>query len=179
MAALLAGEIREAGGEAQVVATAEFPVVFGHIDAGAERTLLFHGLYDVTPAEEPNWIVSPFAPEVRELEDLGRCVIGRGAEDMKSGIAAAMNMIFGLSTRTNASMVTALPSLKSSVGKSTRVPAVPSNERANSSVTADAGELGCFPSSTIAAATRKPRSMKPEFGEKRIRADERHCVRLW
>jgi acetylornithine deacetylase/succinyl-diaminopimelate desuccinylase-like protein len=94
MAALLAEEIREAGGEAQVVATAEFPVVFGSIDAGAERTLLFHGLYDVTPAEEPNWIVSPFGPEIRELEDLGRCVIGRGAEDMKSGIAAAMNMIF-------------------------------------------------------------------------------------
>ncbi len=93
MAALLAGEIREAGGEAEVVETAEFPVVFGFIDAGAERTLLFHGLYDVTPAEEPNWIVAPFEPGIRELKGLGRCVVGRGAEDMKTGIAAAMNAI--------------------------------------------------------------------------------------
>ena len=93
MADLLAGEIRELGGEAEVIQTAELPVVFGYIDVGAKKTLLFHGLYDVTPAEEPNWVVSPFEPEIRELEGLGRCVIGRGAEDAKSGIAAAVNAL--------------------------------------------------------------------------------------
>jgi acetylornithine deacetylase/succinyl-diaminopimelate desuccinylase-like protein len=96
MANILAGEILEAGGEAEVVETSEFPIVYGTIDVGAKRTLLFHGLYDVTPAEEPNWIVPPFEPEVRDFEDMGRCVIGRGAEDMKAGIAAAMNAIFAV-----------------------------------------------------------------------------------
>ncbi|MBI4251327.1 MAG: hypothetical protein HY618_02620, partial [Candidatus Tectomicrobia bacterium] len=50
MSGMLAEEIREYGGEAEVVQTEEFPVVFGLIDEGAPRTLLFHGLYDVTPA---------------------------------------------------------------------------------------------------------------------------------
>ena len=94
MARMLAEEIAEAGGSAEVVETSEFPVVFGFIDEGAERTLLCHGLYDVTPAEEPNWMNPPFEPRVRELEGLGRCVVGRGAEDMKTGIACAMNAVF-------------------------------------------------------------------------------------
>jgi len=93
MAGLLAEEIRALGGAAEVVETAEFPVVFGEIEAGAERALLFHGLYDVTPAEEPDWIIPPFEPAVVELDGLGPCVVGRGAEDMKTPIAAAMNVL--------------------------------------------------------------------------------------
>ena len=62
MAQMLAAEIQEVGGEAEVVETAEFPVVFGLIDEGEDRTLLCHGLYDVTPADEPNWINPPFDP---------------------------------------------------------------------------------------------------------------------
>ena len=94
MARMLADEIIEVGGEAEVVETAEFPVVYGLIDEGAERTLLCHGLYDVTPAEEPGWINPPFEPEIQELEGLGPCIVGRGAEDMKTGIACVMNAVY-------------------------------------------------------------------------------------
>lgn len=94
MSEMLAEEIREVGGEAEVIETAEFPVVFGLIDEGADRTLLCHGLYDVTPAEEPNWINPPFDPQIQELDGLGRCVVGRGAEDMKTGIACVMNTVY-------------------------------------------------------------------------------------
>ena len=94
MAEMLAAEIREVGGEAGVIETVEFPVVFGLIDEGADRTLLCHGLYDVTPAEEPNWINPPFDPQIQELDGLGRCVVGRGAEDMKTGIACVMNTVY-------------------------------------------------------------------------------------
>ncbi len=94
MAEMLAAEIREVGGEAEVIETVEFPVVFGLIDEGADRTLLCHGLYDVTPAEEPNWINPPFDPQIQELDGLGRCVVGRGAEDMKTGIACVMNTVY-------------------------------------------------------------------------------------
>ncbi len=93
MAQMLAEEIREVGGEAEVVATSEFPVVYGLIDEGADRTLLCHGLYDVTPADEPNWVNPPFDPQIQELDGLGRCVVGRGAEDMKTGIACVMNAV--------------------------------------------------------------------------------------
>ena len=93
MADMLARDIRELGGTAEVVETAELPVVFGRIDDGADRTLVLHGLYDVTPADEPAWETSPFEPQVRSVEGIGRAVFGRGAEDMKTPIAAAMNVV--------------------------------------------------------------------------------------
>ena len=93
MAEMLAGDIEDLGGTAGVVETAELPVVFGRIDEGAEKTLLLHGLYDVTPADEPGWVISPFEPEIRDVSGVGRSVVGRGAEDMKTPIAAAMNVI--------------------------------------------------------------------------------------
>ena len=93
MAELLARDIRELGGTAEIVETAELPVVYGRIDDGAGRTLVLHGLYDVTPADEPAWETPPFAPQVKDVEGVGRSVVGRGAEDMKTPIAAAMNVV--------------------------------------------------------------------------------------
>ena len=93
MAEMLAGDIQDLGGTAEVVETAELPVVFGRIDSGADRTLVLHGLYDVTPADEPAWESPPFEPEVRNVGGVGRAVVGRGAEDMKTPIAAAMNVV--------------------------------------------------------------------------------------
>ena len=93
MAEMLAEDIRTLGGLAEVVETAELPVVFGRIDEGAARTLVLHGLYDVTPADEPAWETQPFQPQVRDVEGVGRAVVGRGAEDMKTPIAAAVNVV--------------------------------------------------------------------------------------
>ncbi len=93
MAEMLAHDIRELGGTSEVVETAELPVVSGRIDDGAARTLILHGLYDVTPADEPAWETPPFEPQVRDVDGVGRAVVGRGAEDMKTPIAAAMNVL--------------------------------------------------------------------------------------
>ena len=93
MAGMLAGDILELGGTAEVVETAELPVVFGRIDSGADRTLVLHGLYDVTPADEPAWESQLFSPELRDIEGVGPAVVGRGAEDMKTPIAAVMNVV--------------------------------------------------------------------------------------
>ena len=93
MAEVLAGDIRKLDGSAEVVETAELPVVYGRIDSGAGRTMVLHGLYDVTPADEPAWESPPFEPQVRSVEGVGRAVVGRGAEDMKTPIAAAMNVV--------------------------------------------------------------------------------------
>ena len=93
MAHMLAADIEDLGGSTEVVETEELPVVYGRIDDGAARTMVLHGLYDVTPAEEPAWETPPFAPQVRDVEGMGRAVFGRGAEDMKTPIAAAMNVV--------------------------------------------------------------------------------------
>ena len=61
------------------------PVVVGTLEAGKpEEALHFNGHYDVVPAGE-GWTVEPFKPTVRN----GR-LYGRGASDMKGGIAAML-----------------------------------------------------------------------------------------
>src|SRR3954463_15966237 len=60
MAAMLAAEIQDFGGTADVVPGVDFPIVYGQIDSGASRTVLIHSMYDTTPATEPSWIVPPF-----------------------------------------------------------------------------------------------------------------------
>ena len=75
MAEVLAMDIRELGGTAEVVETAELPVVFGRIDSGAGRTLVLHGLYDVTPADEPAWETSALCAAGQERGGSGT---GRG-----------------------------------------------------------------------------------------------------
>jgi acetylornithine deacetylase len=61
--------------------------VVGRTGAGAGRSLLMNGHVDVVPTGDPgDWTSPPFAPEVRD----GR-LYGRGACDMKGGLAAAIH----------------------------------------------------------------------------------------
>lgn len=80
--------IRALGGHAELVATAGHPVVFGELDEGAPFTLLIYGMYDVMPTDEEGWIVDPWAAEIRDLPDLGECIIARGAVNTKGPLAA-------------------------------------------------------------------------------------------
>jgi acetylornithine deacetylase/succinyl-diaminopimelate desuccinylase-like protein len=93
MAALLAGDIRALGGKAQVVPGVDFPIVHGEFDVGAERTVLIHGMYDTAVAGEPDWIVDPFEAARMDFENLGECIVGRGAEDTKGPMATVLGMI--------------------------------------------------------------------------------------
>src|SRR5690606_14599017 len=80
--------IRELGGEARVVPTPGHPIVSGRLDQGAPKTVLVYGMYDVMPADEPDWSVDPWAAEIRELPKLGKAVIARGAVNTKGPLAA-------------------------------------------------------------------------------------------
>ena len=93
MAEIIAHDIRDLGGEAQSVPGVDFPIVYGRIDAGAERTVLIHGMYDTTPADESDWISPPFEAARVRYGALGECIIGRGAEDTKGPLAAALAMV--------------------------------------------------------------------------------------
>src|SRR5690606_4979296 len=53
--------IRERGGAARVVPTPGHPIVSGRLDQGAPKTVLVYGMYDVMPADEPDWSVDPWA----------------------------------------------------------------------------------------------------------------------
>ncbi len=93
-AELVAGEIGQLGGVGHVVAAKEFPIVYGRFDVGAPRTMIVHSMYDTTPADEPNWSVPPFeARRVAQFENLGDCIVGRGAEDTKGPLTSVMNAV--------------------------------------------------------------------------------------
>jgi hypothetical protein len=53
---------------------------------GAPR-LLRYGMYDVQPAQEPDWTSPPFAAEVRDLPGVGPAVVARGSANSKSCLA--------------------------------------------------------------------------------------------
>ena len=93
MAAMLAAEIDRLGGAGRVIASPEFPIVYGRFDVGAERTVLIHGMYDVTPADEADWVVPPFSAARMALGDLGECIVGRGAEDTKGPLSSVLSML--------------------------------------------------------------------------------------
>lgn len=83
------GWIEVLGGSAQLVPVPGgfHPVVYGKIESGAPHTLLIYGMYDVMPADEPGWIAPPFAAEIHDWEDMGPCVINRGAANTKGPLA--------------------------------------------------------------------------------------------
>ncbi len=83
------GLIEEAGGTADLVETPGHPVVLGDLPGppGAPR-MVRYGMYDVQPAEEPDWSVPPFAAEVVELAGIGPAVVGRGVANSKGSLAA-------------------------------------------------------------------------------------------
>ena len=64
------------------------PVVYGDLDVGADVTLLEYEMYDVQPVgNRQEWMCDPFAAEVRELEGIGKCVVGRGTYNSKGALS--------------------------------------------------------------------------------------------
>ncbi len=100
MAELVAGSIAELGGRSEIVPTAGWPVVYGELDAGAPRTLLIYGMYDVQPVVGEAWRVAPFGGEVVSLDGLGSCVVSRGVYNSKGPLAGAFNALKSVQTVT-------------------------------------------------------------------------------
>jgi acetylornithine deacetylase/succinyl-diaminopimelate desuccinylase-like protein len=93
-AQMVADLIREAGGEAEIVPTPGYPVVYGEIDVGAPQTLLVYGMYDVQPVLGETWDVSdPFGGEILDLPGLGPCLVNRGIFNSKGPLAGVFNTL--------------------------------------------------------------------------------------
>jgi acetylornithine deacetylase/succinyl-diaminopimelate desuccinylase-like protein len=95
MAAKVRDQIIALGGIAEIIPTAMHPVVWGRIDAGKPRTLLYYGMYDVQPVvgEERDWIIDPFGGEIRELPGLGECLVNRGITNQKGSMIGFFNVL--------------------------------------------------------------------------------------
>ncbi len=85
--------IIEVGGTSEVIETPGHPIVYGKLDEGAEYTLLIYSMYDVLPADEPDWISDPWAAEIHEFRDYGECIIARGAVNTKAPTISFFNAI--------------------------------------------------------------------------------------
>jgi acetylornithine deacetylase/succinyl-diaminopimelate desuccinylase-like protein len=79
--------IQLAGGEADIQTTPGHPVVVGRV-AGDGPRLLRYGMYDVQPADEPDWTFPPFGAELTDLPRIGRVVVARGAANSKGSLSA-------------------------------------------------------------------------------------------
>lgn len=95
MAELLVERIRGLGAECRAVETGGYPIVYGFLDAGAEKTILFYELYDVQPADAEGWIVPPFSGEIARVEDAGfrEAVVSRGTCNSKGCVAGFLNVL--------------------------------------------------------------------------------------
>ncbi|MFQ5834069.1 MAG: M20/M25/M40 family metallo-hydrolase [Candidatus Thorarchaeota archaeon] len=83
-------EMLEAIGiETELHNTSGAPVVTGHLDVGASKTLMFYNHYDVQPAEPLElWDSLPFEPESRD----GR-LYGRGVSDNKGDLVSRISAV--------------------------------------------------------------------------------------
>ncbi|MGI6870612.1 M20 family metallopeptidase [Amycolatopsis sp. 3B14] len=82
----LSAVLRELGAEVEIFEPEPGrPSVLARIGSGDGPTLLVNGHVDVVPVSEADWSVPPFRGQVRD-----GLLYGRGACDMKGGIAAAL-----------------------------------------------------------------------------------------
>jgi acetylornithine deacetylase/succinyl-diaminopimelate desuccinylase-like protein len=79
---------REAGATVEIVETQGNPVLLVEFPGpeGAP-TVLRYGMYDVQPAEEPDWSAPPFGAEILDLPDVGPAVVCRGVANSKGSLA--------------------------------------------------------------------------------------------
>jgi acetylornithine deacetylase/succinyl-diaminopimelate desuccinylase-like protein len=70
-----------------------WPIVYGEYDAGAEKTLILYGMYDVQPVEPELWKVPPFEGRLVELPPFKKVVMNRGSTNTKGPMAASINAL--------------------------------------------------------------------------------------
>lgn len=68
-----------------------WPLVHGHLDVGAEKTILLYGMYDVQPVGElSDWRTPPFAATIVKDKKLGEILINRGVYNSKASLAGTL-----------------------------------------------------------------------------------------
>lgn len=66
-------------------------MVYGHYDAGADKTLVVYFMYDTQPVDDPGWTVPPLEGRVVSMPPFGDCLVARGAINTKGELRAFLN----------------------------------------------------------------------------------------
>lgn len=94
MAEMLCSDLAEIGCvDVHLVETLGYPVIYGHLDEGQEKTVLIYGMYDVQPVEVEEWMVDPFSGSIVDLPGFGECIVSRGITNQKGPLAGVLNAI--------------------------------------------------------------------------------------
>lgn len=91
--ARLSREVHALGGSANVFETKSLPILIGRFLGDAGRTIVIHCMYDTVPADEKDWICPAFSASRIDVDGIGECIVGRGAEDTKGPYTAVLNAI--------------------------------------------------------------------------------------
>jgi len=93
-AELLLSHLQRLGcAEAELVETPEHPCIWAYYDAGAQKTIVNHGYYDVQPVEDEAWTHPPFAAELVEMPPFKSVLVGRGSFNSKGSYRAWLNAL--------------------------------------------------------------------------------------
>jgi acetylornithine deacetylase/succinyl-diaminopimelate desuccinylase-like protein len=77
--------------DAAMVPTKGHPGVWGTIDAGARRTLLNYGMYDVQPVTPEEWSSPPWEARIVKTDRFPKVIMGRGAVNTKGALRGFVN----------------------------------------------------------------------------------------
>ena len=67
------------------------PLVYGHLDAGAKRTLAIYGMYDVQPpGNSQEWDHPPFGATIVKKKPYGDILVNRGAYNSKASLLGTL-----------------------------------------------------------------------------------------
>jgi acetylornithine deacetylase/succinyl-diaminopimelate desuccinylase-like protein len=70
-----------------------FPGVWGRLDSGAPKTILYYSHYDVRPVGAEHWDWPPFGAELVAMPPYKRVIVGRGALGLKGPLQAWLNAL--------------------------------------------------------------------------------------
>jgi acetylornithine deacetylase/succinyl-diaminopimelate desuccinylase-like protein len=91
---MVADYLRDLGcREVEIVPTDGHPGVFAYYDAGAEKTIVNYGMYDVNAVNPGEWDHDPFSAEIIPYAGYDRVLYGRGAFFAKGPYRAWLNAL--------------------------------------------------------------------------------------
>ncbi len=70
-----------------------YPGVWGRLDCGADKTILYYSHYDVRPVGQAPWDRPPFAADIVESPPYRRVIVGRGARGSKGPLGSWLNAL--------------------------------------------------------------------------------------
>lgn len=77
----------------RIVETSGNPIVYGEVNANADKTVLVYMMYDTQPFNEPGWFTPPLEGRIVDIQPFGRCLVARGAVNTKGPLVAFINAV--------------------------------------------------------------------------------------